>query len=187
MDDPKIVLLSKRRPSVLKTRFAGTSAALRDLSKSVPWMVVAVFFAALAITAYLHTGGIQQFRQASPVGPSDLFKGEIAVCGWTRRTCLVDGDTGWQDGRKWRLAGIDAPELGNAECGRERELAQKSLDRLTTLMARGYRIVWSGKDDRYGRALVDVTLADGRDAGSVLRAEGLAQPWPNSGNVWCEG
>jgi hypothetical protein len=27
---------------------------------------------------------------------------------------------------------------------------------------------------------------DGRDAGDVLMAEHLAQPWPNRGNVWCE-
>lgn len=187
MDDPKIVLLSKRRPSALQKRLAGTRAALSDLGKAAPWIVVAVFFAALSITAYLHTGGVQSFKQASPVGTSELFKGSVSACGWIRRTCLVDGDTGWQDGRKWRLTAIDAPEFGYAECGRERELAQKSLDRLTELMASGYRIVWSGKDDRYGRALVDVTLADGRDAGSVLMTEKLAQPWPNSGNVWCEG
>ncbi|MEO1749922.1 MAG: hypothetical protein AAFR27_15140 [Pseudomonadota bacterium] len=25
-------------------------------------------------------------------------------------TCLVDGDTGWQNGVKWRLEGVDTPE-----------------------------------------------------------------------------
>ncbi|WBT39180.1 thermonuclease family protein [Hyphomicrobium sp. DMF-1] len=176
MDDPKMALLSRRRPSRLKKHLTNAPAT---------WIVVALFVTALA-AAYFGTGGVQQFKQASPVGASELFDGSISACGWIRRTCLVDGDTGWQGGRKWRLIGIDAPELANAECGRERELAQKSLHRLTELMASGYRIVWSGKDDRYGRALVNVTLADGRDAGSVLKTEKLAQSWPNRGNVWCE-
>jgi hypothetical protein len=33
--------------------------------------------------------------------------------------------------------------------------------------------------------LVRVQLANGRDAGEVLIAEGLAQPWLNKGNRWC--
>ncbi|WP_185982578.1 hypothetical protein [Aureimonas mangrovi] len=51
-------------------------------------------------------------------------------------------------------------------------------------MSGGYTL--SGGDyDRYDRRLVEITVADGRDAGSVLLEEGLAQPWPNSGNPWC--
>ena len=38
---------------------------------------------------------------------------------------------------------------------------------------------------RYGRTPVRVRLTDGRDAGAVLLAETLAQPWPNKGDVWC--
>ncbi|MEN3793937.1 hypothetical protein [Fulvimarina sp. MAC3] len=38
---------------------------------------------------------------------------------------------------------------------------------------------------RYGRALVSIQLSNGRDAGQTLIDEGLAQPWPNSGNPWC--
>jgi endonuclease YncB( thermonuclease family) len=29
-------------------------------------------------------------------------------------TCLVDGDTGWERGVKWRLLDIDAPETHGA-------------------------------------------------------------------------
>lgn len=52
------------------------------------------------------------------------------------------------------------------------------------LMSRGYSLTQYGKG-YYGRTLVTVILADGRDAGDVLIAEGLSQRWPNSGNPWC--
>lgn len=51
-------------------------------------------------------------------------------------------------------------------------------------MSGGYTMS-GGSTDRYDRMLVTVTLADGRDAGEVLIAEGLAQGWPNSSNPWC--
>ncbi len=54
-------------------------------------------------------------------------------------------------------------------------------------MSAEYRIDWTGTNGSYGRALVRIALADGRDAGKVLLKEGLAQPWANSGNVWCGG
>lgn len=94
-------------------------------------------------------------------------------------TCLIDGDGGWQDGVKWRYDGIDTPEISQPECEREARIGHAATDRLRELMARGYRIEWSGDVGYYGRHLVTITLADGRDAGGVLIAEGLAQPWPN--------
>ena len=104
-------------------------------------------------------------------------------------TCLVDGDTGWQRGVKWRLLDIDTPEIGGAECGREREIGEKATRRLRALMANGYRLIDSGEKDRTSdrRELVRIILPDGRDAGKVLIREGLAQPWPNKGNIWCDG
>jgi endonuclease YncB( thermonuclease family) len=102
-------------------------------------------------------------------------------------TCLVDGDTGWETGRKWRLIGIDTPEMGGgAECDQERELAIAARDRLQDLMAEGYSILWSGRNDKFGRSLVDVRTDDGRDVGNILLTEGLAQRWPNHANPWCD-
>lgn len=103
-------------------------------------------------------------------------------------TCIVDSDTGWEDGVKWRLTrrdgGVDTPEISHAECSAEYALGERARDRLLGLMSGGYSIAM-GEADRYGRALAVVTLSDGRDAGSVLIAEGMAQPWPNEGNIWC--
>ncbi len=111
--------------------------------------------------------------------------GALPLCGpGKRHTCLVDGDTGWAGGTKWRLLNIDAPEVSKPECARERSIANQATRRLQALLASGYDLSGSGHD-RYGRELVTITLSDGRDAGDVLIAEGLAQPWPNRGNVWC--
>lgn len=101
-------------------------------------------------------------------------------------TCLVDGDTGWEQGVKWRYRNIDAPEMiEHAECRAEADRAVAARDELRRMMSAGYRVNWSGKHGRYDRAIVTITLADGRDAGETLLAEGLAQPWPNTGNIWC--
>ena len=67
------------------------------------------------------------------------------------------------------------------------DLAGEARRRLQQLMAGGYRIRPNGKIDPHGRALVDIELPDGRDASRILLDEGLAQRWPNRGNVWCEG
>lgn len=103
-------------------------------------------------------------------------------------TCIVDGDTGWQNGKKWRMLDIDAPETFGAQCDREKAIGHKAMNRLIALMSKGYRLAGNGEKDRTSdkRDLVRVILPDGRDAGKVLIREGLAQPWPNKGNMWCE-
>lgn len=116
----------------------------------------------------------------------------IGICAGANRaarevTCLVDGDTGWEQGVKWRMLDIDAPETSGAECSAEKSTGDRATARLRELMASGYRLQRPGRKDRTSdrRDLVHVVLADGRDAGQVLMAEGLAQPWLNRGNRWC--
>jgi endonuclease YncB( thermonuclease family) len=121
--------------------------------------------------------------------PSTSRYGALPLCGSGRRvTCIVDGDTGWLDGENWRLTastgGVDAPEISKPECAAEKRIGERARDRLRSLMSNGYHIE-RGRKDRYGRTLMTVILADGRDAGAVLIAQGLAQPWPNTGNRWC--
>jgi endonuclease YncB( thermonuclease family) len=124
-------------------------------------------------------------RFAAPRG--ELRNGPVAFCSvLQRRTCLIDGDTGRDNGEKWRLISIDTPELSEPECDNERRLAVAARDRLRTLLAAGYRIRASGRHDPHGRALVDIELADGRDVSAILLTEGLAQKWPNRGNIWCD-
>lgn len=100
-------------------------------------------------------------------------------------TCIVDGDTGWERGVKWRALDVDTPEISSPECAAEKRLGLKARDRLRELMGGGYTIEWPGGKGKYGRELARVRLSDGRDAGQVLIDEGLSQPWPNQGNKWC--
>ena len=131
------------------------------------------------------TGAVAGLFKPSPPNSADLIHGSLPICsGGHRITCIVDGDTGWLDGEKWRLLGTDTPEISKPECSNEYSVGIAARNRLQTLMLGGYAIERGGRD-RYGRRLVTIRLADGRDVGDVLEAEGLSQPWPNSGNRWC--
>jgi len=99
-------------------------------------------------------------------------------------SCVIDGDSGWLNGQQWRLQSIDAPEIGKPECAAERATGERAKNRMVNLLFKGFAVRRSA-DDRYGRQLVTFNLADGRDAGAVLIADGLAQKWPNKGNRWC--
>ena len=154
------------------------------------WIPIAAFAGAAGI-AYLVINEPLNFG-SSAVDPVPAFAAELPVCSGGNRaarhvTCIVDGDTGWEHGRKWRLKNIDAPELAeHAICRAEAARAEEARDRLRELMSGGYRINWTGRNGYYGRALVTITLNDGRDAGRVLLKERLAQPWPNDGDaIWC--
>ena len=121
---------------------------------------------------------------------SPAFAGTVPICSGGHRaerhlTCIVDGDTGWENGVKWRALNVDTPEISHPECAAEKQIGLKARDRLRQLMAGGYQIEWTGKKGYYGRDLAKVILDDGRDAGQVLIKEGLSQPWPNHGNPWC--
>jgi endonuclease YncB( thermonuclease family) len=100
-------------------------------------------------------------------------------------SCVIDGDSGWLNGKQWRLEGIDTPEIGKPECAAERQTGELAKKRMVDLLSDGFAVT-RGKDDRYGRELLAFKLANGRDVGDVLIRERLAQPWPNRGNVWCD-
>lgn len=101
-------------------------------------------------------------------------------------TCIVDGDTGWERGVKWRLMGTDTPEISRPDCGAEKRLGYAARDRVRELMGEGYTILDSGRKDRSGRALINIRLNNGETLTNVLTREGLTQPWPNTGNIWCQ-
>ncbi len=96
---------------------------------------------------------------------------------------VVDGDTVVLSGGigKSRLIGVDTPEVyGGAECfGREASaFAKRLLDGARVRVARQ-----AEPTDRYGRALVDLWLADGRHVNALLVERGYAQPMTVPPNV----
>ena len=61
----------------------------------------------------------------------------IDRCGSSKRiTCVVDGDTLWLNGEKFRIQGFDTPETTTNLCGgaRERELGNQATARLIQLL-----------------------------------------------------
>ena len=114
-------------------------------------------------------------------------------------TCLslsaVDGDTVRCDRQNMRImgpgapnkSGVDAPEIRNAKCAKERLLGEQAKLRLEELLRQpGTRIEDSGVRDRYGRPLVWVRLHNGKTAGELLLEEGYALPWrPGKRMDWC--
>ena len=99
---------------------------------------------------------------------------------------VVDGDTVRSNGQIFRLVGFNTPESGlNAQCSSERALAAKATDRLQQLLAKGaanlQRVACAcdpGTEGtrrcNHGRLCGKLTV-DGRDVGSILIAEGLAE------------
>jgi endonuclease YncB( thermonuclease family) len=101
---------------------------------------------------------------------------------------VIDGDTIEALGKRIRLVGFDAPELGaHARCGLERMLAARATSRLRQMIKLSDDIDLQivecscrpGTEGtmacNYGRACGYLTV-DGQDVGHVLIVESLAHP-----------
>ncbi|MFY9352132.1 MAG: thermonuclease family protein [Sphingobium sp.] len=100
--------------------------------------------------------------------------------------CVVDGDTFWFQGGKYRIADIDTPETHGPRCAAEAELGARATERLQALLNAGPFSLKVGdrEVDRYGRALRIVTRDD-ESLGAILVAEGLARSWDGARRPWC--
>jgi micrococcal nuclease len=108
-----------------------------------------------------------------------------------------DGDSGQlSDGRKFRLAGYDAPETYRPLCEAEEALGEEATLAAKAL-TEGAEITVSDPvhpPDRWGRIVVHV-YADGVSVGEALESVGLAAPWPHNNKgrpmakkpEWCAG
>lgn len=111
----------------------------------------------------------------------------INRCHSIRHTCVVDGDTLWLEGMKFRVADIDTPEIGRPKCEAERRLGVRATDRFIELLNAGPVTIASinGPDeDRFGRKLRVFLLGD-RSIGQILVREGLAREWTGKQLPWC--
>lgn len=112
---------------------------------------------------------------------------EFPICGsGPRINCVVDGDTVWHEGIKYRFPEIDTPEKGQlAECMQEGLQAIEATKRLAEILStHEFTIEPEGKD-RYGRVLARFVIGN-TTAGEMLVAEGLAMPWTGRRyDGWC--
>ena len=129
-----------------------------------------------------------------PAGPipastsiTDTLSADFGFChsgGGTN--CVVDGDTFWFRGEKYRIADIDTPETHGPHCPAEGELGAQATRRLQALMNAGpFALESIARDtDRYGRKLRIVTR-QGESIGETLVNEGLARQWDGGRHPWC--
>jgi endonuclease YncB( thermonuclease family) len=101
------------------------------------------------------------------------FAAEWPVCHGGNRaarhvTCVVDGDTWWRDGIKYRLACVDAVEIDDERGIEARDELRQLLSRTDT------HIRDLGINDRYRRSLAMIAVGD-TTAGRILVSKGLAE------------
>ena len=99
-------------------------------------------------------------------------------CGGPNRcTCIVDGETLWFRGTRYRLEGFNTPEPYTDICGGEVAVAlsRQATARLAELLNDNeWELVPSGSvGGGRGRDLATIYI-DGRDVGDILIEEGLA-------------
>lgn len=168
----------------------------------VPTALVACMIGALGVVAlqetdfgrWLETAEIPDVMSAIAPPQASLPRAEthaidanFHTCNASVRiTCVVDGDTFWLDGTKYRIADINTPEVSSPQCAREAQLGRRATERLTQLLNAGpFTLARTDRDeDRYGRKL-RVVQRDGRSIGMALVAEGLAEEWRGTRKFWC--
>lgn len=116
------------------------------------------------------------------------FSVQFTLCSFGRwDNFVIDGDTIDYEGRRIRVADIDAPEKTDPKSESERELAMKATYRLLELLNEGtFEVVPIGSrdQDQYGRDL-RVLTRDGRSLGDILVSGGLARTWTGQREPWC--
>ena len=99
----------------------------------------------------------------------------------------VDGDT-VRDGReRYRVANLDAPEVGShARCPAELAAGEAARAEVADLIGRARRVEAhpTGRRDRYGRVVAYIEI-DGVDLGARLIERGLARPWYGRSSNFC--
>ena len=179
----------KRRRHI---RWNWTSRASKQarLSWEIPAWAPWCFVVALLVTALYLNPSIDQNDPAYQTAAS------------AAHIQVIDGDTVRSAGQIFRLVGFNTPESGlNAQCSSEQALSAKATDRLRQLLDKGkpnlQRVACAcdpGTEGtrrcNHGRLCGKLTV-DGRDVGSILVAEGLAQRfecWASSCPLrknWC--
>jgi endonuclease YncB( thermonuclease family) len=140
------------------------------------------------IELFVIIGAILLLWGGSSLGPVSSALRNQAQSGWLEsvRIDIIDGDSIRSGRRVYRLVGFNTPESGdNASCARERALAAEATRRLRELVTGGEldlrRVRCAcppGTEGtgqcNYGR-LCGTLKVGGRDVGTILIAEGLAE------------
>jgi len=173
-----------RRPTPQRSGFSGKTLGLvLALGMMIGWQAPD-WWARLAPEIAMPTASTGMTPSSAS---ADQLSADFGYChsgGGTN--CVVDGDTFWFRGEKYRIADIDTPETHGPRCPEEGALGARATSRLQQLMNAGpFSLEIDGRaTDKYGRALRIVTR-DGQSIGQQLVAEGLARTWDGRRHPWC--
>lgn len=150
-------------------------------------LVIIAFGVGGVATTALTRSGIADWMLSQAYAPQLVAQRSFPVCaGSVRTTCVVDGDTFWLEGVKYRVADVNTPEIGQPQCAQEAALGKEATRRFAQLLSSGpfelHRI--DRDEDQYGRKL-RVIERDGKSLGDILVAEGLAHEWRGRREGWC--
>ncbi len=157
------------------------------------WLTLVVCGGFAGTLAALQAGSVPRAAAemavlAAPSAPA--HDGLSARFGFCRtgggRNCVVDGDTFWFEGEKYRIADIDTPETHPPRCAEEAALGKAATERLQRWLNDGaFSLESIDRDtDRYGRKLRVVTRG-GASVGDALVGAGLARRWEGHRRPWC--
>lgn len=160
----------------------------RRRSRLAFWLALAMGGGFAGALAALQLGSGPQARaSAAPVIAPDPLAARFGLCHrGGGRNCVVDGDTFWFAGEKYRIADIDTPETHPARCAEEAVLGEAATGRLRDLLNDGaFSLGEADRDtDIHGRKLRIVTRG-GESIGERLVSEGLARRWEGRRRPWC--
>lgn len=111
---------------------------------------------------------------------------------WAQVSRVVDGDTYWAGGIKYREMKIDTPEISDSprhgyKCEAERRLGELAkLEAEALLLGQKVWIKPSGRWDYYDRPLVRTRFARGKWYDDHMIKLRLAAPWLGRKHKWCE-
>jgi endonuclease YncB( thermonuclease family) len=144
--------------------------------------LVAAACLGLAFAFYQAVGHRDSFAPSESHAAIPYF-GECPTGGG--RNCVMSGDTFDMDGTRYRIAGIEAPQLLAARCLAEEREGRASARRLRELLNGGIpRAIPIGTGRRGGVTLAIVSV-DGRELGAMLVREGRARPYGAMPEGWC--
>ena len=181
--------------NVVRFDFRDKLKKQRDKRRRKEWMLgfgaFSIVFAGGMLALNWPMSGLTSITSSELAPKLSLMAGStstrIDLCGITRRTCVVDGDTFWLGGEKIRIADIDTPEISEPKCDAEYQLGMKATYRLRDLLNEGafeVRPIGNRDEDRFGRKL-RVVVRGGRSVGDQLVSEGLARTWTGRREPWC--
>lgn len=176
--------------------FRKTSRTRRRATETRNWAAIIVLAIAVGLIGaglyvrFFENAELEPVRAESglpPASAEDTLSYAFARCaGRMRHTCVVDGDTFWLEGEKYRISDINTPEISSPGCDRELALGQRATDRLVDLLNAGsFSLRQDGDNtDRYGRKLRTIHRG-GVSLGDVMVEEGLAERWRGFRGEWC--